>query len=132
MTTWYFLGNPYLDPGTGGGEAPPPPPPEDPSAPGPNAGPRDAEPPPEPQYGPTPGPYEPPTVTVYVYEWRARWGNTCSACAALDGLRWEDDDGPHPPLHVNCRCRRVLVRTYERATAAPPEWRPIDPPRRLP
>lgn len=104
MSVWWSV--PGYDPGSGGGD-PDPPPPEDPSDPGPNAGPRD-----EPEE-----PYTPPaptTTRVRVYEWRAAWGNTCPLCASLDGNRYEDDDGPWPPLHLGCRCARVLVAVEER------------------
>lgn len=35
----------------------------------------------------------------------------CPECGPLDGLLWEDTDGPFPPLHVNCRCARVYAFT---------------------
>jgi hypothetical protein len=33
----------------------------------------------------------------------------CPECGPLDGLIWEDGEGPDPPLHVNCRCGRVFA-----------------------
>lgn len=30
----------------------------------------------------------------------------CPECGPLNGLAWPEDDGPQPPLHVNCRCQR--------------------------
>jgi hypothetical protein len=33
--------------------------------------------------------------------------STCARCRALDGTRWPAGVGPVPPLHPNCRCRRV-------------------------
>jgi len=33
----------------------------------------------------------------------------CPECGPLDGLAWPEDEGPQPPLHVNCRCRREQV-----------------------
>jgi hypothetical protein len=48
---------------------------------------------------------------------RVRWETasderTCPECAPLHGRTWrEDQPGPTPPLHVNCRCRVVPART---------------------
>jgi uncharacterized protein with gpF-like domain len=33
----------------------------------------------------------------------------CPECGPLHGLAWPEDDGPQPPLHVNCRCWREPV-----------------------
>ncbi len=33
----------------------------------------------------------------------------CPECGPLNGLAWPEDEGPQPPLHVNCRCRREPV-----------------------
>lgn len=104
MSAWWWLND--LDPGQGGGDTPPA---EDPQYPGPNAG------PPEPE--PSPDPVE----VVHIYEWRAS-GDACPTCAALDGNRYEGEDGPWPPLHVNCRCRRVLVASEERRARDPWGW----------
>lgn len=34
-------------------------------------------------------------------------GRTCPECCPYDGTLWEAGTGPAPPLHPNCRCRRV-------------------------
>jgi hypothetical protein len=39
---------------------------------------------------------------------------TCPECAPLHGRTWRAGEGPTPPLHVNCRCRRTFAFT---------EWR---------
>jgi hypothetical protein len=31
---------------------------------------------------------------------------TCEVCASLDGVLFRQYEGPHPPLHPRCRCRR--------------------------
>lgn len=36
-------------------------------------------------------------------------GRTCVRCAALDGETFALDEGPRPPLHINCRCSTVPV-----------------------
>jgi hypothetical protein len=36
---------------------------------------------------------------------------TCPECAPLHGRAWREGAGPQPPLHVNCRCRRVHAWT---------------------
>lgn len=47
---------------------------------------------------------------------------TCVECGVLDGQSWpEDRSGPMPPLHVNCRCRVVPVRTEWRVRYVP-QW----------
>jgi len=47
---------------------------------------------------------------------------TCPECAPLHGATWRTGEGPHPPVHVNCRCRRVHARTeWRRREVA--EWR---------
>ena len=38
----------------------------------------------------------------------------CPECGPLDGLVWPADEGPRPPLHVNCRCARVHAFTVWR------------------
>jgi hypothetical protein len=35
----------------------------------------------------------------------------CPVCGPYAGRTWRADDGPHPPLHPNCRCRRVFAFT---------------------
>jgi hypothetical protein len=91
-----------FDPGSGGGYPPdgggfdPPP---DPADPGPTAGPPDPE---------------PITETHYVYEWQTAGDDqVCPICGPLDGSQYDDDDGPIPPLHINCRCVRVQVDSYQ-------------------
>lgn len=34
---------------------------------------------------------------------------TCPECAPLEGTLWREGEGPEPPLHVNCRCVRVVA-----------------------
>jgi SPP1 gp7 family putative phage head morphogenesis protein len=34
---------------------------------------------------------------------------TCVECGALDGVKFEIDDGERPPIHPNCRCTMVPV-----------------------
>lgn len=47
---------------------------------------------------------------------------TCPECAPLHGNAWRGDDGPVPPLHVNCRCQRVFAFTeWQRREVQ--EWR---------
>jgi hypothetical protein len=38
----------------------------------------------------------------------------CPECGPLEGLVWPADEGPRPPLHVNCRCTRVHAFTLWR------------------
>jgi hypothetical protein len=47
---------------------------------------------------------------------------TCPECAPLHGRTWQAGDGPQPPLHVNCRCRRAHARTEWRRREVR-EWR---------
>lgn len=35
----------------------------------------------------------------------------CPICGPYAGHIWKKDDGPHPPLHPNCRCQRVYAFT---------------------
>jgi hypothetical protein len=37
----------------------------------------------------------------------------CGRCAALAGNLYRAGEGPHPPLHRFCRCRRVLAFRQE-------------------
>ena len=50
------------------------------------------------------------------YRWQtAHDERTCPECGSLQGHTWHEHQViPAPPLHVNCRCRRVYART---------EWR---------
>lgn len=34
---------------------------------------------------------------------------TCPVCAPLHGQLFRNDEGPTPPLHRSCRCRRVVI-----------------------
>lgn len=52
-------------------------------------------------------------VTVEVYTVRSD-GRACPECGPYDGSLWDEGDGPQPPLHPNCRCRRLSHHT---------EWR---------
>ncbi|HEV2529175.1 MAG TPA: hypothetical protein VGT61_12080 [Thermomicrobiales bacterium] len=45
-------------------------------------------------------------VTVEVWE-TIPDGRACPECGPYDGTRWDEGEGPQPPLHPNCRCRRV-------------------------
>ncbi len=45
-------------------------------------------------------------VTVEVYTVRMD-GRACPECGPYDGSLWDEGDGPQPPLHPNCRCRRL-------------------------
>ncbi len=45
-------------------------------------------------------------VTVEVWE-TIPDGRACPECGPYDGTHWDEGDGPQPPLHPNCRCRRV-------------------------
>lgn len=46
----------------------------------------------------------------------------CPECGPLHGRVMEPGEGPVPPLHVNCRCRRVRAVTEWR-TRQVEEWR---------
>lgn len=47
----------------------------------------------------------------------------CPECGPLHGMVWEaEQGGPQPPLHVNCRCQRVVAWTEWR-TRYVDEWR---------
>jgi hypothetical protein len=47
-------------------------------------------------------------VPVTVEAWRVRHdGRECPECGPYDGSLWDEGEGPQPPLHPNCRCRRV-------------------------
>lgn len=35
----------------------------------------------------------------------------CPICGPYMGRVWQADEGPQPPLHRNCRCRRVYAFT---------------------
>ena len=35
----------------------------------------------------------------------------CPICGPYAGRVWRAGDGPHPPLHSNCRCQRVWAFT---------------------
>lgn len=35
----------------------------------------------------------------------------CPICGPYAGRVWRAADGPHPPLHPNCRCQRVYAYT---------------------
>lgn len=42
-------------------------------------------------------------------QWRTQFTEfTCARCAALDGALFRKGEGPRPPLHEHCRCRRVF------------------------
>jgi hypothetical protein len=45
--------------------------------------------------------------------------DVCPACASLAGRVFVRGDGPHPPLHPYCRCRRVEHARHWRPDLAP-------------
>lgn len=48
--------------------------------------------------------------------WTSRLGaNVCDRCLALHGRVFLRGQGPYPPLHPNCRCRRdpIIAVTAE-------------------
>lgn len=51
-------------------------------------------------------------MPVIIYEqWHTRGDmRVCGRCAALHGQEWPQGEGPHPPLHPECRCRRRRSR----------------------
>ena len=53
-------------------------------------------------------------VTVEVYTVRAD-GRACLECGPYDGSLWDEGEGPQPPLHPNCRCRRLTHHVEWRA-----------------
>lgn len=62
------------------------------------------------------------TRPAQIVSFLSRWltagdERTCPVCAPLHGLIFRNDEGPHPPLHRSCRCRRahagVEVETRE-------------------
>lgn len=60
---------------------------------------------------------------VYFDRWEtATDERVCPECGPLQGRVFEDGDGPVPPLHVNCRCRRLRAVTEWR-TRFVDEWR---------
>ena len=46
----------------------------------------------------------------------------CPECGPIDGRVWETGSGVYPPLHVNCRCARVLAWTEWRSRYVE-DWR---------
>lgn len=53
--------------------------------------------------------------TFVIEEWVAEMdAATCNRCRAMHGKEFKQGTGPEPPLHPNCRCKRVYVRTEER------------------
>ena len=48
--------------------------------------------------------------------WLAQEG-ACPVCAPLDGSVFRAGEGPEPPLHRHCRCRRVPV-SWQRVDAS--------------
>jgi hypothetical protein len=46
-----------------------------------------------------------------IEEWEANNGDkpSCKRCAALNGKRFFQGEGPQPPLHRDCQCRRRVV-----------------------
>lgn len=53
----------------------------------------------------------------------------CAACAARNGQLYRQGEGPHPPVHPFCRCKRVpaFVQTVEDPASAPGQGgQPVD------
>lgn len=49
----------------------------------------------------------------------------CPECGPLHDLAWPEDDGPQPPLHVNCRCwREAAFVTWQTRQRNQPVARP--------
>jgi hypothetical protein len=58
-----------------------------------------------------------PLIPVVWTRWQtAEDERVCPECGPLDGLVWEEGDGPSPPLHGNCRCSRVFAFTEYRTS----------------
>lgn len=55
-------------------------------------------------------------------EWVTQGPNPCPECSSLDGKWFLADEGPHPPLHPNCRCARIVV--YVECISRPPDQAP--------
>lgn len=55
-------------------------------------------------------------ATIPWSRWRtAEDERVCPECGPLDGLAWRPEgEGPVPPLHDKCRCRREFA--FQRAT----------------
>ena len=51
-----------------------------------------------------------------IEEWEANNGDkpSCPRCARLHGKRFFQGEGPQPPLHQGCLCRRKVVYAGER------------------
>ncbi len=41
--------------------------------------------------------------------WMTHSDRSCELCAWLSGSFWPVGEGPEPPVHPNCRCRRRLA-----------------------
>lgn len=66
-------------------------------------------------------------MAVIIYErWHTRDdGRVCARCAALHGQEFRLGEGPQPPLHPSCRCRRRRSRV-EHIILPPPTYRERD------
>ena len=51
-------------------------------------------------------------MPIIIYEqWHTRGDmRVCGRCQALHGQEWKQGEGPQPPLHPGCRCRRRRSR----------------------
>jgi hypothetical protein len=60
--------------------------------------------------------------TFVVYETWAITADerTCKECLSMLGQVWREGEGPQPPLHPGCRCRRVFH--HIEWIAKPPIW----------
>lgn len=43
--------------------------------------------------------------------WTASTEHTCATCAALHGSLFRRGEGPQPPIHLNCHCKRRYDHT---------------------
>ena len=62
-------------------------------------------------------------MPVIIYEsWHTRGDmRVCGPCQALHGQEWRQGEGPQPPLHPGCRCRRRQSRVvWAPEPVAPP------------
>lgn len=60
---------------------------------------------------------------VYFERWlTASDERVCPECGPINGRVWEKGTGVYPPLHVNCRCQRILAWTEWRSRYVD-DWR---------
>ena len=118
-----WLSMPGLDPGPGGGgSSGAPGSSQPPQLPQPDLPPPTRPPPSQPPQLPQPdlpNPHEPPPQqgerpceywAVYEIFWTRFDERVCPVCGPLHGTEYRQGQGPHPPLHANCRCHRAYNR----------------------